>query len=53
VSGAARYTICRAASPAAENYIEFTSPEECAAGAVRLIEDSTLRWQIMQNNAAY
>jgi hypothetical protein len=35
------------------NYIEFTSPEECAAGAIRLIEDSTLRWQIMQNNAAY
>jgi hypothetical protein len=35
------------------NYIEFTSPEECVDGAVRLIEDSTLRRQIMRNNAAY
>lgn len=35
------------------NYIEFTSPEECVAGAVRLIEDTALRQQIMCNNAAY
>jgi hypothetical protein len=35
------------------NYIEFTSPEECVAGAVRLIEEPALRRQIMQNNAAY
>jgi hypothetical protein len=35
------------------NYIEFTSPEECLNGAVRLIEDTALRQQIMQNNAAY
>jgi hypothetical protein len=35
------------------NYIEFTSPEECVAGAIRLIEDSSLRRQIMGNNAAY
>jgi hypothetical protein len=35
------------------NYIEFTSAEECLNGAVRLIEDTALRQQIMQNNAAY
>jgi hypothetical protein len=35
------------------NYIEFTSPEECVAGTVRLIEDTTLRRQIMRNNATY
>lgn len=35
------------------NYLEFTSPEECVDGAVRLIEDSTLRQQIMRNNATY
>jgi hypothetical protein len=35
------------------NYVEFTSPEECVDGAVRLIEDSVLRRQIMRNNAAY
>jgi hypothetical protein len=35
------------------NYIEFTSPQECVAGAVRLIEDSTLRRQIMRTNATY
>jgi hypothetical protein len=35
------------------NYLEFTSPEECLNGAVRLIEDAGLRQQIMRNNAAY
>jgi hypothetical protein len=35
------------------NYIEFTSPEECLNGAVRLIEDVALRQQLMQSNAAY
>jgi hypothetical protein len=35
------------------NYIEFTSPEECLNGAVRLIEDAALRQEIMRNNAAY
>jgi hypothetical protein len=35
------------------NYIEFTSPEECLNGAVRLIEDAALRHEIMHNNAAY
>jgi hypothetical protein len=35
------------------NYIEFTSPEECLNGAVRLIEDVALRRQLMQSNAAY
>jgi hypothetical protein len=35
------------------NYIEFTSPEECLNGAVRLIEDSALRVRLMQSNAAY
>jgi hypothetical protein len=36
-----------------QNFIEFTSPEECVSGAVRLIEDPALRRQIMQNNWAY
>jgi hypothetical protein len=35
------------------NYLEFTSPEECLNGAVRLIEDAGLRHEIMRNNAAY
>jgi hypothetical protein len=35
------------------NYIEFTSPEECLNGAVRLIEDTALRQQLMKNNAEY
>jgi hypothetical protein len=35
------------------NYIEFTSPEECVNGAVRLIEEPGLRQQIMRNNWAY
>jgi hypothetical protein len=38
---------------AGQNYIEFTSPEECLNGAVRLIEDGALRQQLMQSNAAY
>jgi hypothetical protein len=36
-----------------KNYIEFTSPEECLNGAVRLIEDVALRQQLMQSNATY
>ncbi|MBS0419833.1 MAG: hypothetical protein JSR66_19130 [Proteobacteria bacterium] len=36
-----------------KNYIEFSSPEECASGAIRLVEDSELRREIMLNNAAY
>jgi hypothetical protein len=36
-----------------KNYIEFTSPEECLNGAIRLIEDTALRGQLMQSNAAY
>jgi hypothetical protein len=35
------------------NYIEFTSPEECVAGAIRLIAEPDLRRRIMRNNAAY
>jgi hypothetical protein len=35
------------------NYLEFTSPEECVNGAVRLIEDAGLRQELMRNNAAY
>jgi hypothetical protein len=35
------------------NYIEFTSPEECLNGAVRLIEDVALRQKLMQSNADY
>ncbi len=43
----------RELSHRARNYIEFTSPEECLNGAVRLIEDRALRQQLMQSNAAY
>ena len=35
------------------HYIEFTSPEECLNGAIRLIEDVALRQKLMQSNAAY
>jgi hypothetical protein len=35
------------------NYIEFTSPDDCAAAATRLIEDRDLRERLMLNNAAY
>ncbi len=35
------------------NYLEFGSPEDCAAGAVRLVEDRDLRERLMLSNAAY
>jgi hypothetical protein len=35
------------------NYLEFASPEDCAAAAVRLVEDRDLREALMLNNAAY
>jgi hypothetical protein len=35
------------------NYLEFESPEECAAAAVRLVEDDGLRHRLMRNNAVY
>ena len=35
------------------NYLEFATPEECAAAAVRLVEDEDLRHRLMQNNAQY
>ena len=35
------------------NYIEFASPDDCAAAATRLIEDRDLRERLMLNNAAY
>ena len=35
------------------NYLEFASPEDCAAAAVRLVEDGDLRERLMLNNAAY
>jgi hypothetical protein len=35
------------------NYVEFAAPEDCAAAAVRLVEDRDLRQQLMLNNAAY
>ena len=38
---------------AEQNYIEFTSPEECLNGAVRLIENRALRQKLMQSNATY
>jgi hypothetical protein len=38
---------------AARNYLEFSSPEECVHGALKLIEDRNLRQALMHNNAAY
>lgn len=35
------------------HYLEFSSPEECVAGALRLLEDADLRHALMRNNAAY
>jgi hypothetical protein len=35
------------------NYIEFASPEDCAAAAMRLVEDRGLRERLMLNNVAY
>jgi hypothetical protein len=35
------------------NYVEFTTPDECAAAALRLIEDDGLRRRLMRNNAVY
>jgi hypothetical protein len=35
------------------NYLEFAEPEDCAAAAVRLVEDRELRERLMLNNAAY
>jgi hypothetical protein len=35
------------------NYIEFASPDDCAAAATRLVEDRDLRQRLMLNNAAY
>jgi hypothetical protein len=46
------YVVPGALAPG-NNYIEFTSPEECLNGAVRLIEDVALRQKLMQSNAAY
>jgi hypothetical protein len=36
-----------------QNYLEFTSPDECAAAAVRLVEDHDLRRRLMRDNANY
>ena len=36
-----------------KNYIEFSSAQECADGAIRLVEDAQLRRELMLNNAAY
>ncbi len=35
------------------NYIEFTTPEECLEGALKLINDTALRQELMRNNASY
>lgn len=35
------------------NYLEFTSPEDCVRGALKLIEDCALRRRIMRNNWNY
>jgi hypothetical protein len=36
-----------------QNYLQFATAEECAAAAVRLVEDGDLRRRLMQNNATY
>jgi hypothetical protein len=36
-----------------ENYLEFTTPEECAQQALNLISNRDLRNQLMTNNANY
>jgi hypothetical protein len=35
------------------NYLEFAEPEDCAAAAVRLVQNRDLRERLMVNNAAY
>jgi hypothetical protein len=35
------------------NYLAFTTPQECLSGAVRLIEDTSLRGELMRNNTVY
>jgi hypothetical protein len=36
-----------------QNYVEFATPEECAAASLRLVEDHSLRQRLMLNNASY
>jgi hypothetical protein len=36
-----------------KNYLEFTSPEECLSAVRKLTADSSLRNELMRNNAAY
>lgn len=38
---------------AGSHYLEFTSPDECVAAVSRLMTDTVLRQQLMQNNHAY
>jgi hypothetical protein len=35
------------------NYLPFTSPAQCLNAAIKLIEDRSLRQELMRNNAAY
>jgi len=35
------------------NYLDFVSPEECVNAVGKLIEDRSLRQELMRNNAAY
>jgi hypothetical protein len=35
------------------NYLAFTTPQECLSGAVKLIEDASLRRELMRNNTVY
>jgi hypothetical protein len=35
------------------NYLEFTTAEECLRGAVRLLDNPHLRFELMRNNARY
>lgn len=35
------------------NYVEFTTPESCLDGALKLMNDTALRQQLMRNNASY
>jgi hypothetical protein len=35
------------------NYVAFTTAQECLSGAVKLIEDASLRRELMRNNTVY
>jgi hypothetical protein len=52
VSEALSYTVPGPFEPD-RNYLEFTSPAQCLNATIRLMEDRSLRQELMRNNAAY